>query len=257
MPVRAGSVWRQISERSERRPFGLPSVKGELAKSAVIAGCSASPTRIFATMSASSAEIEIGLNGRGAKHHVESARSDPGHVALHDAVAALRHDRRLGKRPLRAHAERQKADAQRARRPRGNARDGVELLGRVVRGVERRAGQFELSAGLQRNRGAAGRVEEPDQMAAVLDPLPAEPRVHALEQRADPPFALIGHGRQVGAIEGIFSCSVPTRNGPAGLHPASNQAASASRDSTISPSATSRAIKASTPAAGDPADAAR
>ena len=53
MPARALSVSRQISERADRKPFGLPSVKGELANSAVAIGCSARPTRILRTMSAS------------------------------------------------------------------------------------------------------------------------------------------------------------------------------------------------------------
>jgi hypothetical protein len=53
MPVRSRSVCRQISERMDRKPFGLPSVKGELAKSAVATGCRASDTRSFRTMSAS------------------------------------------------------------------------------------------------------------------------------------------------------------------------------------------------------------
>src|SRR6266508_3827763 len=35
MPERSGSVSRQISERKERKPLGLPSVNGELAKMAV------------------------------------------------------------------------------------------------------------------------------------------------------------------------------------------------------------------------------
>ncbi len=56
MPVRSASVSSQISERQDRKPFGLPSVKGELAKSAVAIGWSAMPTRIFCTMSASSAK---------------------------------------------------------------------------------------------------------------------------------------------------------------------------------------------------------
>ena len=47
------SVSRQISERKDRNPFGLPSVKGEFANSAVATGCSASETRSFLTMSAS------------------------------------------------------------------------------------------------------------------------------------------------------------------------------------------------------------
>ena len=53
MPVRSASVSRQISVRNERKPFGLPSVNGELAKSAVAIGCSAMPTRSYFTMSAS------------------------------------------------------------------------------------------------------------------------------------------------------------------------------------------------------------
>ena len=53
MPERALSVSRQISERNDRKPFGLPSVNGELAKIAVATGCSASDTRSFFTMSAS------------------------------------------------------------------------------------------------------------------------------------------------------------------------------------------------------------
>ncbi len=53
MPVRAASVSRQMTERCESAPVGLPSMKGELAKSAVTTGCNASPARNFLTMSAS------------------------------------------------------------------------------------------------------------------------------------------------------------------------------------------------------------
>ena len=53
MPERALSVSRQISERNDTKPFGLPSVNGELANSAVPTGCSARLTRSFFTMSAS------------------------------------------------------------------------------------------------------------------------------------------------------------------------------------------------------------
>ena len=51
MPVRCGSVSDQMWLRNERKPLGLPSVKGELANSAVASGCSASEVRnIFAIM---------------------------------------------------------------------------------------------------------------------------------------------------------------------------------------------------------------
>ena len=53
MPVRAGSTSVQTWARMERKPLGLPSTKGELAKSAVASGWSASDTRNFRTMSAS------------------------------------------------------------------------------------------------------------------------------------------------------------------------------------------------------------
>ena len=80
MPARSLSVSRQISERSDRKPFGRPSVKGELAKSAVATGCSASETRIFLHHVGLGAEIEVHLHGRGAQHHVEAARADLRHV---------------------------------------------------------------------------------------------------------------------------------------------------------------------------------
>ena len=63
-------------------------------------------------------------------------------------------------------------------------------------------GQFELAARLERDRAAAVRVVKADQMAAVLDALPADPRIHALEQGADPRFALIRDRRQTRAIKG-------------------------------------------------------
>lgn len=53
LPQRSASVSRQISERNERKPLGLPSVKGELANIAVATGCSASESRSFFTMLAS------------------------------------------------------------------------------------------------------------------------------------------------------------------------------------------------------------
>jgi|GEM_PF-6741259 len=53
MPVRSRSVSSQMCERIDRKPLGRPSVKGELAKSAVARGCSASATRSFFTMSTS------------------------------------------------------------------------------------------------------------------------------------------------------------------------------------------------------------
>ena len=64
----------------------------------------------------------------------------------------------------------------------------------LVHGLDRRAGQFELPARLQRNRAAAGDVIEPDDVAALHDRLPAEQKLHAFQQRADAARALVRHG---------------------------------------------------------------
>ena len=64
----------------------------------------------------------------------------------------------------------------------------------LVHGLDRRAGQFELPAGLQRDRAAAGDVVEADDVALLHDRLPAEQKLHAFEQRADAARAFIGHG---------------------------------------------------------------
>ena len=68
-----------------------------------------------------------------------------------------------------------------------------QLAAGLVHGLDRRAGQFELAARLQRNRAAAGDVEHADDVVALHDRLPAEQVLHALEQRADRARALVGH----------------------------------------------------------------
>ncbi len=78
-------------------------------------------------------------------------------------------------------------------------------LGRgLMHVLDRRAGQFELAARLQRNRAAAGDVEQADDVVAFHDRLPAEQIVHAVEQRADAALARIGHRPMVVDGEGEF-----------------------------------------------------
>ena len=174
MPVRAASVWRQISERAERKPLSAPSVNGELANSAVIDRLQRQADAQLGDHVGFVGEIEIGLRGRGAEHHVEAARPDLGHVARHDAVAALRHDRRFGERPFRAHAEREEADPERLGDRVGAVQMRVEFGGDGVDGRLRRAGKLELAARLERDRAAAGRVERPISAPSSSIALPAE-----------------------------------------------------------------------------------
>ena len=66
---------------------------------------------------------------------------------------------------------------------------------------DRRAGQLELAAGLQRNRALAGRLDEPDDVVLVEDRVPAQRALHALEQRADAALAAIGNRRVAVDVE--------------------------------------------------------
>ena len=55
----------------------------------------------------------------------------------------------------------------------------------LVHGLDRRAGQLELAARLERDRAAAGDVGKADDVGPLHDRLPAEQMLHAVEQRAD------------------------------------------------------------------------
>ncbi len=63
----------------------------------------------------------------------------------------------------------------------------------LVHVLDRRAGELELSAGLERDRAAAGDVVEADDVALLHDRLPAEQELHALEQRANAARTFVRH----------------------------------------------------------------
>src|ERR1700692_105372 len=79
---------------------------------------------------------------------------------------------------------------------------GLQLGTSLMEIVQGRAGQLELPAGLQGNR-ATALAAQADDVLAVEQRLPAEAS-QALEQRANPVGALIGHGAKVHAPEHEF-----------------------------------------------------
>ena len=108
------------------------------------------------------------------------------------------------RRPIRRHAEAEEADAEGFGHFAQLREMREQFGGGLVHVFDRRAGQFELAARLQRNGAAAGDVEHADDVVALHDRLPAEDVVHALEQRADRAAAGIGHGPVVFDREGEF-----------------------------------------------------
>ena len=99
-------------------------------------------------------------------------RADPRHVAEHDLVTALGHDRQVGPRLVRPHAEPEEAEAE----PVADRLDLFEVPAAfgaaLVEVLERRARQLELAGGLQADR--AVDAGQRDDLAALFDRLPAE-----------------------------------------------------------------------------------
>ena len=118
--------------------------------------------------------VEIYLDGAGAKHHVEAETADLRHVVEHDRVAALGHDRQLGARLVRPHAEPEEAESQ----PLADRLALVEMASRLGAGLvqvlQRRAAQLELARGLQAD--VPVRAAQRDDVAALDDRLPADIR---------------------------------------------------------------------------------
>ena len=183
MPLRSGSVSVQIWLRYDRKPLGLPSVKGELANSAVAIGCSARLTRNFFTMSASDAKSRFTCTVQ-----VRSIMSRPrlpllGHVVAHDLVAALGHPRDVLAPPLRIEAQAEQADAQLAADCLHLVQVLVHLGAGLVDGLQRRAGQLELPARLKADVAGARCVSAMTLPFSVTGSQPN--RVRPVQQFAD------------------------------------------------------------------------
>jgi HflK protein len=147
-------------------------------------------------------EIEIHLHGTRAVHHVETHAPDLLHVLGHDPVAALGHDGDLVAPPVGREAQAQKTDIVLAGDFLHLRQMVMHFRTGLVQVFQRRAGQLELAAGLQRDI-AHPLAFQPDQIAALLDGLPAE-TLHAFEDRANAVLAVIGDGRMVLQAEGKF-----------------------------------------------------
>jgi hypothetical protein len=64
---------------------------------------------------------------------------------------------------------------------------------RLMHGFDLRAGKLKLAARLERDRAAAGDVEQADNVRPFHDGLPAEQMLHAFEQRANAALPFVRH----------------------------------------------------------------
>ena len=151
-------------------------------------------------------EVQIRLDGAGAQHHVEAELALLRHIVPHDDIAALGHDRHFLAPPHRIEARAEEAEVQLV----GDLFDLHQMLAGLVADVvhilQRRAGQFELPARLQRDRRRHPLVVLPfqgDDIAGLLDGAPAEP-LQPRQHRQDAGVALIGRAAQGRAVEAEF-----------------------------------------------------
>ena len=205
--------------------MGLPSVNGELANSAVASGCSARRHAELLHHVGLARIIEVGLDGAGAQHHVEPERADARHVAQHDLVAALGHDRQLVAASCRARS--------RARGSRCPSSSPIALhLREVAAGLG--AGLVQVSSGApdSSNWPAGSRLIAPSapDSAMTLPPFvrPAPSRIRsgrAADRGCRRARRRTGRGdRRCGYTN--FSCSVPMRQRSRGFSPAAIGSAS-------------------------------
>jgi hypothetical protein len=147
--VRSASRSRQTRLRQDLWPLGLPSMKGELAKSAVATGCSASATRSFLTMSASDAKSRFTCTVQVRYIIVLPSVPDAVHVIGHQPVAPLGHHRHVLVRPDRGGAQPDEADADPVRHFADLPQVFVHFVAGLVDRLQRCARQLQLPAGLE------------------------------------------------------------------------------------------------------------
>ncbi|MNN33521.1 hypothetical protein D3C81_1472830 [compost metagenome] len=159
-------------------------------------------------------EVEVGLDGAGAQHHVEAQRALLGHIGAHDAVAALGHDRHVLAPPQGIETGAEEAEVQLVRDLLVLHQVLAGFRTDVVDGLQRRARQLELAARLQTDRGGEALgvfALQGDDVAGFLHRRPAK-ALQAGQHGQDAVLALIGGATQGGLVEAellVFGADAP------------------------------------------------
>ena len=148
-------------------------------------------------------EVEVGLNGAGAQHHVEAQLALLGHIGAHDVIAALGHDGDVLAPPQGVEAQPQEAEIQLVRDLLDLHQVLAGLVADVVNVLQRGARQFELSARLQADRGAEALgvpALQGDDVVALQHRRPAEAR-QPVQHGLDAAGTVIGRAAQGRFVE--------------------------------------------------------
>ena len=172
MPVRSGSVFCQMCRRRDTKPLALPSDRLEFAKIAETIGEAASAEPHLLHHVGLGRVVEVGLHGGGREHHLERQRPVARQIRAHDPVARLRHHGHVGDAVERVDAEPEPGDVEALVRALHQREVRVELVAGLVDRAQRRAGELELPARLERDARAAF-VRERDRLARLEHRRPA------------------------------------------------------------------------------------
>jgi hypothetical protein len=154
---------------------------------------------------------ELAKMDRGRReHHLERPIAAGGQILAHDAISILRHHGKLGYGMKRVDAESQKHDSERLGNPAHQVEMGVELVAGFVNRAQRRAREFELPAGFERDARAI--LDQRDDVSGLMDRLPVIVANDGFEQRTDATLSGVGDGRMVVTVQAdlfVFGSDLP------------------------------------------------
>ena len=145
-------------------------------------------------------EVEVDLHGAGPVHHVEAKAALLGHVGAHDVIAGLGHLRHLVAPPGGREAHAEHPGVHRLADLFDLVEVSVHFVAGLMQGFQRRAGEFDLAARLQRD--VAAFLGQRDRLVAFEHRHPAAVFGQAFQEGADAALALVGQGLQVVPREG-------------------------------------------------------
>ncbi len=146
--------------------------------------------------------VEIGLDGAGAQHHVQSKGSDARHMPHHDGVAAFRHYGQFVTALVWPHPKPKESDTQLGADFLHLLQVPTSLATCLMKVLNRGAGKLQLAGRLQADRSV--RAGHGDDIAALFDGCPAIFAQRKQDIADSTAFVIGGRPVIVGPIDELF-----------------------------------------------------